>query len=93
MKVKEYGLSIVLNAFLAYLWILFINHFVNLVNSMNSSFIVGAFIIGLGTALFFEIVQRVTPLNQYKLPHPIRIIGVASFVLVVASHFLGFSLV
>lgn len=89
MKVKDYGLSIILNAFLAYLWILFINHIVNLVNSMTNSIIVGALIIGVGSALFFEIVRRVTPFNQYKFPHPLKLTGVASFVLVVAVHFLG----
>ncbi|WNF38331.1 hypothetical protein RJD24_07870 [Bacillaceae bacterium IKA-2] len=89
MKVKDYGLSIILNAFLAYLWILFINHIVNLVNSMNNSFIVGALLIGVGSALFFEIVGRVTPFSQYKFPHPLKLTGVASFVLVVAVHFLG----
>ncbi|MDE5414217.1 hypothetical protein [Alkalihalobacterium chitinilyticum] len=93
MQVKEYGLSIVLNAFLAYLWLIFINHSVNLVNSMNNSSIMGAFMIGIGTALFFEIVQRVTPFNKYKLSHPINITGVASFVLVVVVNYLGFNLV
>ncbi len=93
LKVKEYGLTIVLNAFLAYLWILFINNSVNFVNSMNNSFILGAILIGLGTLLFFEIVHRVTPFKQYKLPHPIRITGIASFALVVAIHFLAFNIV
>lgn len=93
MQVKEYSLSIVLNAFLAYLWILFINHSVNIVNSINNSFIAGAIMIGVGTALFFEIVHRVTPFIKYKLSHPIKITGVASFLIVVAVHFLGFNLV
>lgn len=93
MNVREYGLTIVLNAFLAYLWIIFINHSVNLVNSMNNSFFVGVILIGLGTVLFFEIFHRVTPFNQYKLSHPIRITGIASFALVVVVHFLAFNLV
>lgn len=93
MKVKEYGLSIVLNAFLGYLWIIFINHIVNFANSMNNSFVVGALIIGLGTVLFSQIVHRVTPFNQYKLAHPIKITGIVSFVSVVAIHLLGFNLV
>ncbi|WP_232718693.1 hypothetical protein [Bacillus sp. FJAT-45037] len=90
---KEYGLSIVLNAFLAYLWILFINHSVNLVNSMSNSFLVGAIILGLGTAIFFEIFHRITPYYKYKLSHPIKMVGISSFVVVVAVHFLGFQLV
>ena len=93
MKVKEYGLSIVLNAFLGYLWILFINHIVNFANSMNNSFVVGGLIVVLGTVLFFEIVHRVTPFNQYKLTHPIKITGIVSFVSVAAIHLLGFNLV
>ncbi|KYG26098.1 hypothetical protein AZF04_13520 [Alkalihalobacillus trypoxylicola] len=93
MTVKEYSLSIVLNAFLAYLWILFITHTVNMVNSMNNSFFVGIILIGIGTVLFFEIFHRVTPFNTYKFSHPLRITGVASFILVVAVHFLAFNLV
>jgi hypothetical protein len=93
MKFREYSLTIVLNAFLAYLWIIFINHIVNLVNSMNNSFIAGAIIIGIGTLLFFEIVHRVTPFKQFKLTHPIRITGVSSFALVLIIHFFGFNLV
>ncbi len=48
---------------------------------------------GIGMVLIFEISNRVTPFRQYRLPHPIRITGIASFVLVVAVHFLWFNLV
>lgn len=83
MKSKELALSIILNAFLGYLWILFIDHIVNVANSMENTFIVGGLIILIGTALFWEIVNRVTPFNKYKITHPVKLAGFISFTLVV----------
>ena len=83
MKTKELALSIILNAFLGYLWILFIDHIVRVANSMENTFIVGGLIILIGTALFWEIVNRVTPFNKYKITHPVKLAGFISFGLVV----------
>ena len=46
---------------------------------MNNPFTAGALMIGLGSSLFFEIVHRKTPFNQYKFSHPINIVGNLSF--------------
>lgn len=83
MKTKEFALSIILNAFLGYLWILFIDHIFRVANSMENTFIVGGLIILIGTALFWEIVNRVTPFNKYKITHPVKLAGYISFCLVV----------
>ncbi|MFH5836729.1 hypothetical protein ACHAL6_11715 [Proteiniclasticum sp. C24MP] len=83
MKTKEVALSIILNAFLGYLWLLFIDHIVRVANSMENTFIVGGLIILIGTALFWEIVNRVTPFNKYKITHPVKLAGFISFGLVV----------
>jgi hypothetical protein len=86
MKIKEFGLSIVLNAFLGYLWILFIEHIVSIANSMDNVFIIGGIVIIIGSTLFMEIVKRVTPFNQYKFTHPVKLTGFVSFGLVVIVH-------
>lgn len=83
MKTKEFALSIILNAFLGYLWILFMDHIVRVANSMENTFIVGGLIILVGTALFWEIINRVTPFNEYKITHPVKLAGFISFCLVV----------
>jgi hypothetical protein len=93
LKSKELALSIILNAFLGYLWILFIDHIVNVANSMGNTFIVGGLIILIGTALFWEIVNRVTPFNEYKITHPVKLAGVISFGLVVFVNFFVLNLI
>jgi hypothetical protein len=80
MKVKEYALSIILNAFLGYLYVVFIIHIVDIANNMNNVFVFGGIFIVLGTTLFFEIVRRVSPFNEYKKTHPINIVGSSSFI-------------
>lgn len=80
MKVKEYALSIILNAFLGYLYVVFIFHIVDIANNMNNVFVFGGIIIILGTSLFFEIVRRVSPFNEYNKTHPINIVGSTSFI-------------
>ncbi|WP_043929803.1 hypothetical protein [Bacillus sp. EB01] len=83
MKKKDFVLSIILNAFLGYLWILFVDHIVGIANSMENVFFIGGIIIVIGTFLFFEIVKRITPFNEYKNTHPIKLAGFTSFLLVV----------
>ncbi|MBO1264301.1 hypothetical protein J3A84_04510 [Proteiniclasticum sp. SCR006] len=93
MKSKELALSIILNAFLGYLWIVFIDHIVSVANSMENTFIVGGLLILIGTALFWEIVNRVTPFNEYKITHPVKLAGVISFGLVVFVNFFVLNLI
>lgn len=87
MKIRELSSSIVLNAFLGYLWILFIDHIVGLANSMDNVFIVGGLIIVIGSTLFWEIAKRATPFKEYKNSHPVKITGFISFGVVVIVHF------
>jgi hypothetical protein len=82
MKKKDYLISIILNAFLGYLWVIFNNHIIKVANSMDNVFVVGGIIIVIGTLLFWEIVRRIAPFNEYKNTHPIKIVGFASFVIV-----------
>lgn len=93
MKSKELALSIILNAFLGYLWIVFIDHIASVANSMENTFIVGGLLILIGTALFWEIVNRVTPFNEYKITHPVKLAGVIAFGLVVFVNFFVLNLI
>ncbi|WP_433750739.1 hypothetical protein [Falsibacillus pallidus] len=79
MNKKELALSITLNAFLGYLWILFIDHIVRVANSLENTYIVGGLIILIGTILFWGIIKRVNPYNEYKFTHPIIVAGFISF--------------
>ena len=88
MKAKEHGISIVINLFLGYLWIIFVNHMVVIANSFHNTLLIGGLFILLGTFLFWEIVNRITPFNTYKFNHPVRITGFASFFLAVVIYFL-----
>ncbi|PKR77314.1 hypothetical protein CEY16_11305 [Halalkalibacillus sediminis] len=85
MKNKDFVLSITLYAFLGYLWLLFIDHIGEIANTMDNVLIFGGIIILLGTVLFGEIVRRVTPFNEYKNSHPVKIAGFVSFGLVVVA--------
>jgi phage-related holin len=80
MKVKEYALSIILNAFLGYVFVLFIFHIIEVSNSMDHVLVVGGMIIILGCTLFFEVMRRVSPFNEYKKTHPLNIVGSTSFI-------------
>ncbi|MCM3339399.1 hypothetical protein M3650_12310 [Paenibacillus sp. MER TA 81-3] len=82
MNIKEWALSIVIHAFLGYLWVLFVEHVLGLANSMDNM-ILGGLILLLGTYLFWFTVNRITPFNSYKLTHPTKVAGVISFGLVV----------
>ncbi|RUT28013.1 hypothetical protein EJP77_18530 [Paenibacillus zeisoli] len=82
MKPKDFMWSIVLNGFLGYLWFLFFQNISELTR-MWDHFLVKALIFIIGTFLFGEIANRVSPLHEYKWTHPIRIVGAASYLLVV----------
>ncbi|USB33410.1 hypothetical protein [Paenibacillus sp. YPG26] len=82
MKPKDLFWSIVLNGFLGYLWSLFYWDITDLTRVWDH-FLSKAIIFILGSFLFGEIVNRVSPLHEYKWNHPIRIIGAASYLLVV----------
>ena len=93
MNMKDYALSIMLNLFLGYLWIIFTDHIVSIANSMNNSFVVGGLIILAGTFLFWEIAGRIRPFHDYKITHPVKLAGFASFAAVIAVHLFVVNLV
>ncbi|MFZ7942468.1 hypothetical protein [Neobacillus sp. 19] len=76
MKNKDLVLSIFLNAFLGYLWILFKEH-INGIGLDNP--LIGLIMIFCGSWCFWEIVNRITPFNEYKRSHPVKIAGFVSF--------------
>lgn len=84
MQIKLLVSTIAINLFLGYLWILFINHIIDVVNKLNNTFIVSGIIIVTGTALMGIIVKRVT--NDFKVTHLIKWTGIISFFLVVFIH-------
>lgn len=79
MKMKEGLLSVIIHAFLGYLWVLFSERMVSYANAM----FMGWLLLAAGTLLFFDVVHRITPFNTYKLTHPTKIIGFFSFLVVV----------
>jgi hypothetical protein len=83
---QHFILSIILYAFLGYLWILFMQHIYKTAYSMHNVFFGGLTII-IGTLLFWEIEKRITPFNEYEKNHPVKIIGVVSFLTVVFVNF------
>jgi hypothetical protein len=82
MKYKQVALSVILNAFLGYLWLLFMNHILFVTESLDNA-IFKAIIIILGTTLFGEIVGRITPFHEYKFTHPLKLVGFVSCLVVV----------
>lgn len=84
MKIKSFISSIVLHSFLGYLWLLFINHHVTIVNKGNMNFFVGGLILIVGMALFGKIIQKVA--RNYKLTHPVKLAGIISFILIITIH-------
>lgn len=82
MKMKEGLLSVIIHAFLGYLWVLFSERMGSYANAMGSWFM-GCLLLAAGTLLFFDVVHRITPFNTYKLTHPTKIIGFVSFLVVV----------
>lgn len=92
MKNNDLIMSVLLNAFLGYLWILFIDHIIGIANSIDNFVLAGIIILG-GTTLFWEIVKRVTPFNQYQNSHPVKIAGFVSSGLVIAVNLFVLNLV
>ncbi|WP_433944955.1 hypothetical protein [Paenibacillus sp. SN-8-1] len=82
MKPKDLFWSIVLNGFLGYLWVLFLRDITELTRMWDHFLAKGAVFV-LGTALFGEIANRVVPLHEYKWSSPVKIAGIASYLLVV----------
>ncbi|MNS31367.1 hypothetical protein D3C72_634210 [compost metagenome] len=81
MKAKDLFWSIVLNGLLGYLWFLFFRDISDLTR-MWDHFLAKVVVFIIGTFLFGEIVNRVSPLHEYKWTHPIRIIGTASYLMI-----------
>ena len=81
MKYKDFVLSIGINALLAHLWILFMNN-INSYSMKNP--LLGLISVFLGSILFWEILNRITPFNEYKNSHPVKIAGFVSIGVVFA---------
>lgn len=84
MKMKEVALSVIIYAFLGYLWVLFSERMVSIANA-TGNMLIGGLLLSVGTLLFFAIVNRIAPFHNYKLTHPTRLVGAASFLIVVLS--------
>lgn len=85
MKKKDFVMSIILHAFLAYLWIIFWNHINGVAYSVGNP-LIGVTIFATGTWLFWEIAKRISPYNEYKKSHSIKIAGYISFGIVLAIY-------
>ena len=84
MKMKEVALSVIIYAFLGYLWVLFSERMVSIANA-TGNMLIGGLLLSVGTLLFFSIVNQIAPFHNYKLTHPTRLVGAASFLIVVLS--------
>lgn len=84
MKMKEGIFSVIIYAFLGYLWVIFMERMVSIANAMGNM-LIGGLLLFIGTLLFSAIVNRIAPFHNYKLTHPTRLVGVASFLIVVLS--------
>lgn len=82
MKNKDFLLSIVLNIFLAYLWIFLIYLIFDFVKLKDNALLFGVVLASIGTLLFAEVIRRVNPLIEYKLTHPVKVVGFISFGLI-----------
>jgi hypothetical protein len=91
MKKKDYAWSIVLNAFLAYLWVLFAKQMYQYADKVHNN-ILGLVIIGVGTALFWAIENRNMPFKEYNKLHPINLVGTISAIAVVLIMCLWFNM-
>ncbi|MGG3799654.1 hypothetical protein [Metabacillus fastidiosus] len=86
MKYKDILLSIVLNIFWGYVWIFLIYHILGLTELKGNTLIIGVTLIIVGTILFGEIIRRINPLFEYKINHPVKIVGFLSFGIVVTCN-------
>ena len=82
MKNKDFLLSIVLNTFLAYLWIFLIYVIFDFVKLKDNALLFGVVLASIGTLLFAEVIRRVNPFIKYKLTHPVKVVGFISFGLI-----------
>ncbi|MFL0497905.1 hypothetical protein [Priestia megaterium] len=79
MKNKDFLLSIVLNVFLAYLWIFLIYLIFDFVKLKDNALLFGIVLASIGTLLFAEVIRRVNPFIKYKITHPVKVAGFISF--------------
>ena len=79
MKNKDFLLSIVLNIFLAYLWIFLIYLIFDFVKLKDNALLFGIVLASIGTLLFAEVIRRVNPFIKYKITHPVKVAGFISF--------------
>ncbi|WP_394549187.1 hypothetical protein [Priestia aryabhattai] len=86
MKNKDLLLSIVLNIFLAYLWIFLIYLIFDFVKLKDNALLFGMVLASIGTLLFAEVIRRVNPFIEYKLTHPVKVVGFISFGLIALAN-------
>ncbi|WP_337134608.1 hypothetical protein [Priestia megaterium] len=86
MKNKDFLLSIVLNIFLAYLWVFLIYLIFDFVQLKENALLLGLALASIGTLLFAEVIRRVNPFIAYKITHPVKIVGFTSFGLVASAN-------
>ena len=86
MKNKDFLLSIVLNVFLAYLWIFLIYLIFDFVKLKDNALLFGIVLASTGTLLFAEVVRRGNPFIEYKITHPVKVAGFISFGLIAVAN-------
>jgi len=86
MKNKDFLLSIVLNIFLAYLWVFLIYLILDFVNLKDNALLLGGVLAFIGTLLFGEVIRRINPFFKYKITHPVKIAGFVSFGLIAIAN-------
>ena len=86
MKNKYFLLSIVLNVFLAYLWIFLIYLIFDFVKLKDNALLFDIVLASTGTLLFAEVVRRVNPFIEYKITHPVKVAGFISFGLIAVAN-------
>lgn len=86
MKNKDFLLSIVLNIFLAYLWVFLIYLIFDFVQLKENALLLGLVLASIGTLLFAEVIRRVNPFVAYKITHPVKIVGFISFGLIASTN-------
>jgi len=86
MKNKDFLLSIVLNVFLAYLWIFLIYLIFDFVKLKDNALLFGIVLASTGTLLFAEVVRRVNSFIEYKITHPVKVAGFISFGLIAVAN-------
>ncbi|MDD9791801.1 hypothetical protein [Priestia megaterium] len=86
MKNKDFLLSIVLNVFLAYLWIFLIYLIFDFVKLKDNALLFDIVLASTGTLLFAEVVRRVNPFIEYKITHPVKVAGFISFGLIAVAN-------